>query len=641
MAFRKTLTSSAFSLLSAALLALAFPKANFIWLAWIGLVPLLSVIDGSTRRASFGFSYLCGLVFFLVTLQWIHFVTTLGLVLLAAYLALYFGLFGLAVRYVSDRSFAVKLFVIPAVWCVLEFVRERFLTGFGWGALGHTQASNILLIQVADITGVAGVSFLVAAFNVAVWEIVRSLDVRRWTLDGAPASSVQRLASNNVRPALIYCLLLVAALAYGAFHLSTVNDGRPKLRVALIQGNVALGDYWDPQLKADTIERYLRLSHAALVAKPDLVIWPETSFPQFLWDHPELFNAVRLLSRQSVVPLIFGAVTRESGNYFNSALYVDRSGEVSAVYSKLHLVVFGEFIPFRRELPFLADIVPIDDFTPGTKPVLFPVKNGVQVGTLICFEDTLPWLARQLTEQGANVLVNITNDAWFRDSAEPEMHLNNALFRAVENRRPLVRATNTGVSCLIDSLGVIGPCVQDRARRQTFVQGWVVGEADPGVARTFYSKYGDIFTFLLFIAILGVFIKPYLGRKPAMEEQTKEKKILIIDDDRMLQGMLLPILKSYGFEVVSALNGEEGLKLATSERPDVIILDVIMPKMKGREVCKRLKESPDTKAIPVIFLTSKSSEDDIKAEFEVGAAGHITKPVQPAILVRRINEILK
>ena len=126
-----------------------------------------------------------------------------------------------------------------------------------------------------------------------------------------------------------------------------------------------------------------------------------------------------------------------------------------------------------------------------------------------------------------------------------------------------------------------------------------------------------------------------------MDVQKTGKKILIIDDDRMLHGMLQPILHSYGFEVVSAMTGEEGLHMAASERPDVVILDVIMPKMKGREVCKRLKELPDTKHIPVLFLTSKDSEDDIKAELEVGAAGHIIKPVQPAFLVQRINEILK
>jgi apolipoprotein N-acyltransferase len=439
---------------------------------------------------------------------------------------------------------------------------------------------------------------------------------------------------------LVFFFILALILAYGAWRLSSVANG-PKLRVALVQGNVALGDYWDPRLEADTVQRYLELSREALVAKPDLVIWPETAFPQFLWDHPELFSEVKRLPRQSGVPLIFGAVTREGRNYFNSAIFVNRSGEVGAIYSKLHLVVFGEYIPFRKELPFLADIVPIDDFTPGLKPVLFPVREGVQVGTLICFEDTVPWLARRLTREGANVLVNITNDAWFRDSAQPEMHLNNALFRVIENRRPLVRATNTGVSCLIDSRGVVGMCVQDQDMRRTLVQGWAVGEVTPGAGETFYSKYGDIFTLFLFIGILGMFIKPIVGRKSIMEGQETGKKILIIDDDRMLHSMLQPILKSYGFEVVSALTGEEGLQMASAERPDVIILDVIMPKMKGREVCKRLKESPDTKNIPVLFLTSKDSEDEIKAELEIGAAGHITKPVHPEFLVRRINEILK
>jgi apolipoprotein N-acyltransferase len=397
--------------------------------------------------------------------------------------------------------------------------------------LGHTQASNILLIQVADITGVAGISFLVAAFNVVVWEIVKSLDSRRRTLDassppnvpGLSARKGQRLTSDHFRPALVYCLLLVATLAYGAWRMSALSDG-PKLRVALIQGNIALGDYWDQRLDADNVERHLELSRAALAAKPDLVIWPETAFPQFLWDHPELFGEVKLLPRQSGVPLIFGAVTREGGNYFNSALIVDRSGEVSAVNPKQHLVVFGEYIPFRKELPFLADIVPIDDFTPGQKPTLFPVREGVQAGTLICFEDTLPWLARRLTREGANVLVNITNDAWFRDSAQPETHLNNALFRAVENRRPLVRATNTGVSCLIDSRGVVGTCVQDKDKRRTLVRGWAVGDIVPGAGETFYSKYGDIFTLFLFIVILGMFVKPFVGRRSLWKNRRPGKR---------------------------------------------------------------------------------------------------------------------
>ncbi len=502
MPFRKPLTSLALTLLSSALLALAFPKANLFWLAWFALVPLLFVVLRSTLRAAVGFSFLCGFIFFLATLQWIHYVTTLGLILLAAYLAVYFALFGLGVRYFCGSTFAVRLAVLPAIWCVLEFIRDRLLTGFGWGALGHSQASNILLIQIADITGVAGVSFLVAGFNVMVCEILGSLEARSWKLEEFRAFILQPLASSKFRPALIYCLLLIMALAYGSSRLYSRPEGQD-LRIAIIQPNISLTDYWDPMKKADTVRLNIRLSRETLAFSPDLIVWPETAFPQFIWELPKLFEEVLSFQDASGVPLVVGAVTRKNEEYHNSALFLDR--ERGEIYSKMHLVLFGEYIPFRKELPFLADIVPIDDFSPGREQALFPAIKGVNTGVLICFEDTIPDLARRLTQEGAGVLVNITNDAWFRDSAQPAMHLENALFRAVENRRPLVRSTNTGVSCMIDARGAVGPCVEGPDKGRVLVQGWAVGGVKPGTATTFYTKFGDVFTFFLFIVILTLF----------------------------------------------------------------------------------------------------------------------------------------
>jgi apolipoprotein N-acyltransferase len=514
MVFRKILTNLLLSLLSSALLALSFPKTNFFWLAWLALVPLLAVLERSTRRAAFGQAYLCGLAFFLVTLQWIHYVTALGLVLLCAYLALYFGLFGLAVHRFRDRPFAERLFLVPAVWCILEFVRDRLLTGFGWGALGHSQAPNILLIQIADITGVAGVSFLVAAFNVIVWEALRSSDVGGRMPDG---SSDRRLQTSDgfvgkpfFRSALLYCLLLVAALAYGAWRLSLPADGH-QTRVALIQGNIPLADFWDPQIRADIVHHYLKLSRATLAQKPDLIIWPETSFPNFFWELPEYFEEVKAFARQNNVSLLIGAVTKGGDKYFNSAFLITAQDEIKQAYHKRHLVVFGEYIPFRKAFPFLASIVPIDDFSAGPSGTVFRLPSGERFSVLICFEDTLSQLARRDVDNGADFLVNMTNDAWFGDSAQPRMHLQNAEFRAVENNRELVRATNTGETCRVTSAGHIGPCVGDETGKRVLTEGVIVTSVFLHRGKTFYTKHGDVFTFLLFLGILGLFIKPFQG----------------------------------------------------------------------------------------------------------------------------------
>ena len=331
-------------------------------------------------------------------------------------------------------------------------------------------------------------------------------------------------------------------------------------------------------------------------------------------------------------------MTREEGKYFNSALLISPQGKVVKTYSKRHLVLFGEYIPFRKQLPFLASIVPIDDFTPGADDALFTLPNGAKFSVLICFEDTLPGLARRDVLGGADFLVNMTNDAWFRDSGQPRMHLDNALFRSAENDRPLVRSTNTGESCLVRRDGTAGSCVEDATGRRVFVEGVTVARLGGVKGTTFYTKYGDIFTLGCVVVILISVVVPFVySRRRSMEEI---KRILVVDDEKMLHAMLKSVFASHGFDLISALTGEEGLEMAASAKPDVIILDVIMPGMKGREVCRRLKADPATKDIPVLFLTAKNSEDDIQAELAVGAVGHITKPINSMALVRQVKNIL-
>jgi apolipoprotein N-acyltransferase len=213
------------------------------------------------------------------------------------------------------------------------------------------------------------------------------------------------------------------------------------------------------------------------------------------------------------VKILLGAVTRTGEAYFNSAILIDIDGQMVQVYNKQHLVLFGEYIPLRKQLPFLEQLVPIDDFTAGQGNVLFRLTDGRSFSTLICFEDTIPGLARRTAKDGAGFLVNITNDAWFGPSRQPRMHLDNAVFRAVENRRALVRATNTGMSCGILPTGDVVPCVTAADGRQIMVEGVVIVDVPvQSGPMTFYTKYGDVFAMLCFPVILGMFL--WMRRNP-------------------------------------------------------------------------------------------------------------------------------
>lgn len=478
---------------SALLFWVAFPPLDGWFLAWGALVPLFGVlVRVTTLRAAFGWAYLAGFFFFTATLWWIGHVTVLGMLLLCAYLALFMGVFGVVFFLARPLVLWQRLLFLPSVWVILEWIRERAFTGFGWSAFGHTQALNTLLIQIADITGVAGVSFALVAVNVFLAEI------RMRRLNQTPFDASFRRAAWGIF--FLFSLLIL----YG-ISCMTEDRARGAVKVGMVQGNVSLTEAWTPFLRPLVVQRHLALTRQVLVDKLDMIVWPETAFPQFYWEYPALMDQVRGMVKESGVPLMFGTVTREGDHYFNSAiLLTPPEGHEAGRYHKQHLVVFGEYIPFRREFPFLADIVPIDDFTAGQNQTIFSLKNDTRFAVLICFEDTVPSLAREATLAGSQFLVNITNDAWFKDSPGVRMHLYNALFRAVENRRALLRVTNTGVSCLIKANGTTGPCVERSGKKQILVEGAMTADVQLRRDISFYTKFPQAFTFFCFLIILGV-----------------------------------------------------------------------------------------------------------------------------------------
>lgn len=482
-------------LISALLLICAFPQCDFWPLSWIGLVPLFIALDNKKPFKAFLTAYAAGIVFFAGTLFWFIHVTLAGVIVIVLYLACYFGAFGIGYVFLNQRSLWQKLFFIPSFWVCLEYLRGHLLSGFGWVSLGHSQYQVLPLIQIADLTSFYGISFLVVMGNVILKE---------WFVKGRGALPPKAIFA----PTLFVICLIFSVLGYGYYQLQKKPSGA-SIKITIIQANIAQELKWNPGAAPEIIKKYLTLTEEASLGHPDLIVWPETAFPGFIWESPELFENLKELTARVKIPLLLGVIRQIGEDYYNSALLISAEGVVVEEYDKMHLVPFGEYIPLRNIFPFLTNIAPIGDFTAGKVYTLFKLPAPSNFSTLICFEDTVPELARESVRRGSNLLINLTNDAWFQDTKAPFMHMQAALFRAVENRTALIRATNTGVSCFIDPWGRVGPCVQNARGKRACVQGIATENVVINSQKTFYTKFGDVFTYFCFGAILVALVNPF------------------------------------------------------------------------------------------------------------------------------------
>ena len=469
-------------LLSAVLLVLSFPQMELSFLSWIALVPLFAVIDGQKPWRAFRRAYLCGFLFFFATLGWFVYVTFPGALLLVAFLSLYFGFFGMIFVYFHRLPFIPRIFVISSAWVVLEFIRAHLFTGFGWVMLGHTQYKNIWLIQIADHTGVYGVSFLVILVNLLIFE-------NWWTRPF--------LFKANI----LVIVFLLSALAYGYWVTEQPRDEK-MVRVGLVQANIPLAINWDESRKPWIVTKTLALTQKMRNQKLDLIIWPETSLPGVITESPYWVYEIQKTAVSMRTPILIGSVANEGKRYYNSAFLIGTDGQSLGRYDKIHLVPFGEYLPLRPILGWINKFVSLDDFTSGHTYKIFSVgQPAKKFGVLICFEDTLGYLRRNFAKAGAGFFVNMTNDAWFERTKAPFLHLQAAVFGCVENHRSLASAANTGVSALVDPRGRIIATVS-KGKDKTFIEGVVSGTLPLNQEMTFYTKYGDIFTILCFLCIL-------------------------------------------------------------------------------------------------------------------------------------------
>lgn len=475
------------------LITAAFPKFSQTYLLWVALLPLLWALQGQSGRSAFILGVINGLSHYLTLLYWIVYVThtyggmplVLGfgvLLLLAVYLSLYRGLWAWGICWGQRRGLN-PLWWAPALWVALEYGQTYLFSGFPWELLGYGLYQSRMLVQVADLTGVYGLSFLIVLVNQTIFLLFRSLEEANW---------------RRGLPALVLTLLLVAgSLTYGYYRLQTINSQTAQnaaLRVGVIQGNIRQGLKWNPGFQTATLDIYADLTRQIRPDQPRLVIWPETAAPFFFLRERELSSRVEEVARQSQSYLLFGSPAFEFGEqgkqFYNRAYLLSPQGEVVGSYDKAHLVPYGEYVPLRRFFPFIGKMVPmVGDFAEGPPGVVLPVPEA-GVGTLICFESIFPDLSRAMVQNGAQLLVNITNDAWFGATSAPYQHLAMAVLRAVENRVSLARAANTGISAFIYPDGRI--IWQSRL----FVPAARVQALPLGPGGSFYNRYGNVFAWL-------------------------------------------------------------------------------------------------------------------------------------------------
>jgi apolipoprotein N-acyltransferase len=485
------------AVLSGLLLALSFPSPGLSLLAWGALVPLLSATAGVSPKTSFKFGFLTGFIAYIGIFYWLNIVmTTYGklplvvsfslTLVMAAYLALYVASAVALARLGEERGIPLAL-GLPVFWVALELLRAWLLTGFPWATLGYTQYRTLPLIQIADITGVYGVSFLLVLGNVALFRMARGIS-----------------GKEGSRYPLALCGMLVVLLAscagYGFIRLNGEEGGK-KVKVALAQGNIPQDIKWNPAFQEETVAIYERLSRQSAGGNYDLIVWPESSLPFFFEREPVYSARVSNLAKELNSSLIVSSPALEKGvmkdSYYNSAFLIDSDGRTLARADKMHLVPFGEYVPLAKLLPFVNKMVEgIGDFSPGEKITPLPARFG-KVGMLVCFEGIFPEISREYVAKGATLLVNITNDAWFGRSSAPYQHLSMTVFRAVENRVPLVRAANTGITAIIDSRGHIV------RMSGLFHEALLTGEIRTGSQATFYTRFGDVFAWGCVVAALA------------------------------------------------------------------------------------------------------------------------------------------
>jgi apolipoprotein N-acyltransferase len=471
------------------------PPLPLFFVAYVALVPLLFSLEANEGRRNFLVGFVAGIVCYTGLVYWVVVamntyggisipLSILTLFLLVLYMAVYVGSFTWSISFLRDRLGVPFYLTAPPIWIILEYIRGFLLSGFPWSLLAHSQFNFLSLLQVISITGTYFLSFLIVAANCLI------------------AEAIARKRFPFVYGTTII-VIFVVSLAFGVVRLREPMQGN--IRTSIVQGNIRQDLKFDEAYKNSIIQTYADLT-LKRSKNADLVIWPETAMPfVFLADHASA--EVRNIPVKMANHLLVGTISRDGQRkYYNTAYIIGRQGEIAGKYSKKHLVPFGEYTPLASYFPFLENIsVAAGDFFPG--PSHDPIATTVgRVGVLICYEGIFSYITNETVRAGAEVLVNITNDAWFGPTSAPYQHFAFYIFRAIETDRYLLRAANTGISAVIDPRG------RTVARSGIFKEDVINGEFSLRQGETIYVRYGDYFVVVaLLLLAVSVAAKLFLS----------------------------------------------------------------------------------------------------------------------------------
>ncbi len=481
-------------LISGIALWLAFPDHSLFFLSWVGLTPYLYFLTQERSwKAIVAGNFVLGLAYLGGVLYWIPKVLigygglswgiSIPIFLLMLLMLSFFLLpFSVLTHAVANRSRAAALWSAPGFWVLSELLRNYYAVGgFPWALLGHSQYPYEWMRQLADVSGVYLISFLVVLGNCALLALFRFRSYRTWALPS------------------IFTLLFAGANLYGWYRVEVwqVPPGK-SIRVALVQPNILLSAPLEHYAKK-YFEALADYYQQAVADGAAWVVFPEAPNPYF-YDTDFYFRTFwQRQVRTSGAPLLLNSTsveTESNTRYYNGALLIGPGEQPGYRYHKMHLVPFGEYVPLADWLSFVQPLVQeVAGFSAGTTAVVGDV-GGISFGTLICFEGIFPEAAREFVRQGAQLLVNITNDAWYGRSAAPRQHLEFGAFRAVENRKPMLRCANSGYSAVIDPLGRI------QKELGLFEDGIVVAEVSACSYRSIYSQVGEWLNISLVVVAL-------------------------------------------------------------------------------------------------------------------------------------------
>lgn len=499
------------ALVSGLMLFSAFPAPGLYPAAFFALVPLWLSLDRLSSKQAFYAGIVTGTGFYLPLIYWIYStLTQYGglypsaalscLLLLVLYLSLYTGVFALAMKKVPVPEGLVPFWGAVA-WVALEYIRTYLFSGFPWGVLGYSQYPNLVLIQAADTFGVLGISFLLVLGNGILVIAFKAFFQRAWP------------RKPNLAGLSLAMVLLCSAFVYGHFKLAQVRGqikGAPSKKICVIQANIPQDRKWDKAFIDETIDQYSRLS---LQESPcDLVVWPETALPFYYGMDPVPSNRVDAMVRKAGAFFLIGIPAAQPSDhgflYYNRACMLTPLAQPKGHYDKHHLVPFGEYVPFKRLLWFAEKLTAgAGDFSKG-KTGAVPLTFGTETtGVLICFEILFPNISREFVLNGADILTTMTNDAWFGRTQAALQHFSIAVFRAVENRRSVVRAANTGISGFIDPSGTI------LGETDIFTACALTRQVPVMSGKTFYTRHGDLAAKVCLVAFLLICVVKSMKKK--------------------------------------------------------------------------------------------------------------------------------